>query len=60
MDVGPNPRAGDKDVVGVAAYRGKDFKLQDGASFRMVLDVGHWDDSVAVNWFPTKHCLLHG
>ena len=49
MDVGPTPKAGDKDVVGVAAYRGKDFRLQDGASFRMVLDVGHWDDSVAVN-----------
>jgi len=23
--------------------------MEDGASFRMVLDVGHWDDSVAVN-----------
>jgi penicillin G amidase len=49
MNVGPVPKAGDKDVVGAAAYRSKDFRLQDGASFRMVLDVGHWDDSVAVN-----------
>ncbi len=49
MNVGPAPKAGDKDVVGAAAYRSKDFRLQDGASFRMVLDVGHWDDSVAVN-----------
>jgi penicillin amidase len=49
MNVGPAPKAGDKDVVGVAAYRSKDFRLEDGASFRMVLDVGHWDDSVAVN-----------
>jgi penicillin G amidase len=49
MNAGPAPKAGDKDVVGAAAYRVEDFRLQDGASFRMVLDVGHWDDSVAVN-----------
>jgi penicillin G amidase len=49
MTVGPVPKAGDASVVGVAEYDGKTFKTVGGASFRMVLDVGHWDDSVAVN-----------
>jgi penicillin amidase len=50
MNVGPAPKDGDRSVVGVATrYRNRDFKAQAGASFRMVLDVGHWDDSVAVN-----------
>jgi penicillin amidase len=49
MTVGPVPKAGDASVVGVAEYDSKNFKTVGGASFRMVLDVGHWDDSVAVN-----------
>jgi penicillin amidase len=49
MTVGPAPKSGDAHVVGVAEYDGKTFKTIGGASFRMVLDVGHWDDSVAVN-----------
>ena len=49
MNVGPAPKAGDDSTVGAAYYRSKDFRLQSGASFRMVLDVGRWDDSVAVN-----------
>ena len=49
LNVGPLPKAGDSTVVGAAVYRNGDFRLQAGASFRMVLDVGHWDDSVAVN-----------
>lgn len=49
MNVGPAPKSGDGSVVGLAAYRSHDFRVQGGASFRMVLDVGHWDDSVAVN-----------
>ena len=31
------------------SYRESDFSLTGGASFRMVLDVGRWDDSRAVN-----------
>jgi penicillin amidase len=49
LNVGPAPKAGDDNVVGLAAYRSKDFRAQIGASFRMVLDVGQWDNSVAVN-----------
>ncbi len=49
MTVGPVPKAGDASVVGVAEYDSKTFKTIGGASFRMVLDVGRWDDSVAVN-----------
>lgn len=49
LDVGPAPKAGDGNVVGAAAYRPRDFRLRDGASFRMVVDVGDWDRSVAVN-----------
>ena len=32
-----------------AAYRPSDFSVVSGASFRMVVDVGHWDQSVAIN-----------
>jgi penicillin amidase len=31
------------------SYRASDFALTSGASFRMVLDVGNWDNSRAVN-----------
>jgi penicillin amidase len=49
LNVGPAPKAGDDNVVGAAAYRSKDFRVRIGASFRMVLDVGQWDNSVAVS-----------
>jgi penicillin G amidase len=32
-----------------AAYRPSDFSVVSGASFRMVLDVGNWDQSVTIN-----------
>jgi penicillin amidase len=32
-----------------ATYRPGDFRTIEGASFRMVLDVGRWDESVAIN-----------
>ena len=32
-----------------ASYRTSDFRVTSGASFRMVLDVGNWDASVAIN-----------
>jgi penicillin amidase len=48
MNVGPAPKTGDRSVVGAAVYN-KEFKVWAGASFRMVLDVGQWDNSVAVN-----------
>ncbi|QRM30361.1 penicillin acylase family protein [Microvirga sp. VF16] len=32
-----------------ASYRSSDFRVTAGASFRMVLDVGNWDQSVTIN-----------
>ncbi|MGW8687175.1 penicillin acylase family protein [Streptomyces sp. NPDC055817] len=46
--VGPAPRGGSADTVGVAPY-GPDFRQTTGATFRLVVDVGSWDDSVAMN-----------
>ncbi|MEU6003004.1 penicillin acylase family protein [Streptomyces sp. NPDC047197] len=46
--VGPAPRGGSGDTVGAAAY-GAGFRQTAGATFRLVVDVGSWDDSVAMN-----------
>ncbi|MFC9537871.1 penicillin acylase family protein [Streptomyces sp. NPDC056975] len=46
--VGPAPCGGSADTVGVAPY-GPDFRQTTGATFRLVVDVGSWDDSVAMN-----------
>ncbi|GAA1928472.1 penicillin acylase family protein [Streptomyces durmitorensis] len=46
--VGPVPRGGSGDTVGAAAY-GAGFRQTAGATFRIVVDVGSWDDSVAMN-----------
>ncbi|MFI8879965.1 penicillin acylase family protein [Streptomyces sp. NPDC055243] len=46
--VGPVPRGGSGDTVGAAAY-GAGFRQTAGATFRLVVDVGSWDDSVAMN-----------
>ncbi|MEV0321400.1 penicillin acylase family protein [Streptomyces sp. NPDC050658] len=46
--VGPVPRGGSGDTVGAAAY-GPGFRQTAGATFRIVVDVGSWDESVAMN-----------
>ncbi|MGP3986206.1 penicillin acylase family protein [Streptomyces sp. 3N207] len=46
--LGPLPRGGSGDTVGAAAYL-PDFRQNGGASFRMVVDVGAWDNSLAMN-----------
>jgi penicillin amidase len=46
--VGPLPLGGDSSTVMAAAPRA-DFRLNAGASVRMVLDVGAWDNSVIMN-----------
>ncbi|MCX4669003.1 penicillin acylase family protein [Streptomyces sp. NBC_01381] len=46
--LGPVPRGGSGDTVGAAAY-GPGFRQTAGATFRIVVDVGSWDDSVAMN-----------
>ncbi len=42
-------KGGSGSTVMNAGYRLSDFKVTHGASFRMVLDVGNWDASVAIN-----------
>jgi penicillin amidase len=49
FDVGPLPRGGSPDTVNQSSYRTKDFRQTNGPSFRMILDVGDWDSSIAVN-----------
>ena len=48
LNVGPAPRGGSGDTVGNTAYRA-DFHQTGGASFRIVVDVGAWDDSLFMN-----------
>jgi penicillin amidase len=49
LDVGPVPKGGSDSTPMNAAYRLDDFRVMLGASFRMVLDVGDWDNSRCVN-----------
>ncbi len=48
-DVGPLAKGGSGATPMAAAYRPSDFRLTSGASFRMVLDVGAWDNSTCIN-----------
>ncbi|WP_337822190.1 penicillin acylase family protein [Amycolatopsis sp. A1MSW2902] len=45
---GPAPRGGSGDTVGNTAY-GPNFVQSAGATFRLVIDVGEWDASLAMN-----------
>jgi penicillin G amidase len=47
--LGPQPRGGSGDTVGAAPYGAASFTQNSGASLRLVLDVGAWDNSVAMN-----------
>jgi penicillin amidase len=49
LNVGPFPAQGGADTVNVSAYRPTDFLNLHGASFRVVVDVGNWDNSRAIN-----------
>jgi penicillin G amidase len=49
MSVGPLAFGGAANVPRAATYRRSDYRLISGASFRMVLDVGNWDASRAIN-----------
>jgi penicillin amidase len=49
LNVGPAPRGGGGTTVNATSYTLGDFVQRYGATFRMVLDVGSWDDSVAMN-----------
>ena len=47
--IGPLPKGGSGSTPMNATYRGTDFRVTAGASFRMVCDVGNWDASVCIN-----------
>ena len=46
--VDPAPRGGSADTVGATTYL-PDFTQASGATFRLVVDVGGWDNSVVMN-----------
>jgi len=48
-DVGPLAKGGSGSCVMNAGYRLSDFRVITGASFRMVVDVGAWDNSRCIN-----------
>ena len=43
------PRGGSGNTTNSTGYTGRDFLVRSGASFRMVLDVGRWDDAEMTN-----------
>ena len=49
MTVGPLQTPGSGSTPRAQHYRASDFSVTDGASVRMVLDVGAWDNSVVIN-----------
>lgn len=49
LSVGPAPMAGTSLSPLAASWRAEDFRVVSGASFRMVLDVGDWDQSRFIN-----------
>jgi penicillin amidase len=49
VTVGPFPRGGGPHTVNVSGYQPDTFWQVHGPSFRMVLDVGNWDNSRAMN-----------
>ena len=51
LQPGPYPAPGGPYSPWQSMYAGNSFQLSNGPSFRMVLDVGNWDGSKAVN-FP--------
>jgi penicillin amidase len=50
LQPGPFPVPGGPYTPNASSYRVSDFQLTGGPSFRMVLDVGNWDNSRAVNY----------
>jgi penicillin amidase len=47
--IGPYPKSGSSETVGLSAPSPANGVEVTGASFRMVLDVGQWDNSLAIN-----------
>lgn len=49
LNVGPFPKQGGSDTVNVSSYDPATFRQVGGPSFRVVIDVGDWDNSRAMN-----------
>ena len=49
LNVGPFPKQGGSDTVNVSSYDPANFRQIGGPSFRVVIDVGNWDNSRAMN-----------
>lgn len=49
FDIGNFPRGGSANTVNQSSYRLQDFVQLNGPSFRVVIDVGNWDNSRAIN-----------
>lgn len=49
LNVGPFPAQGSANTVNQSSYRPTDFLKLNGPSFRVVVDVGNWDNSRAMN-----------
>ena len=47
--IDPLPRGGSRDTVGATGYGGRHYRQTAGASFRIIVDVGNWDASLAMN-----------
>ena len=49
LNVGPLPKHGGAYSPNQSTYRASDFRQTNGPSFRVVVDVGNWDNSKVVN-----------
>ena len=49
FDVGPLDKGGNATCLMLANYEASDYRVRVGASVRMVVDVGAWDNSVWIN-----------
>jgi penicillin amidase len=49
LNVGPLPKHGGSSTVNQSSYDPRDFRQIGGPSFRVVVDVGNWDNSRAIN-----------
>jgi penicillin amidase len=49
LDVGPTGKGGSAYTPNQSTYRASDFRETNGPSFRVIVDVGNWDNSRAVN-----------
>jgi len=50
LQPGPFSKSGSAHTPAQSSYRLNDFQATNGGSFQMVLDVGNWDNSRAVNY----------